>query len=75
MLLARLTTKIDRRKLKDGQLTSYRDLVNYLLRTYATEEVIAEADVAINQFHQGDRVSPPEYAQKLWSKELKCATI
>lgn len=36
---------------------------------------IAEAEVAINQFRLGDRVSPPEYSQELWSKNLKCGTV
>lgn len=74
-LSARTTTKVDKRKYKGGQLAPYPKVVNYLLKTYATDEVIAETDTGINQFRQGDLISPPEYAQEWWTKALKCGTV
>lgn len=43
-LIARLTAKVDRPKSKDGKFTSYIEVVNYLLRTYETDEVISGSD-------------------------------
>lgn len=58
-LSSMLTTKVDRRKPKDGQLNSYTEVINYFLKTYATEEVIVEAVAAIKQFLQSSLMSPP----------------
>lgn len=56
-------------------MTSYSDVENYLLRKYATDEVISEVDAAINKFRQGERMSPPKFSQELCSMALKCKTI
>lgn len=50
-------------------------MVIYLLKTYATEDLIAEADEATNQILQSDRKCPPKYSQELWSKALKSGTV
>lgn len=39
------------------------------------EKVNEDADAAVNQFFKSDGMSPPEYAQELWSKELNCGTV
>lgn len=74
-LSSRLKTKVDRRRSKDGKLTSYRDVVNYHLRKYVAEEVILAADEVINQFRRGERLSPAEYTQEIWSEEYKRRTV
>jgi len=62
-------------KTKASQLTSYPAVVQFLLRTYATDEVIAEADAEISRYRQPDRMSPQDYAHNLWTKALKCGTV
>lgn len=55
-------------------MTSYIEVVNYILRTYVTKEVIREVDAVINHLLRGYRVTPLEYGQELWSKAHKCGT-
>lgn len=40
-------------ELKKGPLTSYSVIVNYLLLTYASDDLIANADEALQRFEQG----------------------
>lgn len=74
-LSARVTKKKDRRSKGRGKFTSNALVVNYLQRTYATDEIIAEEVAEINQFSQPSRMSLPEYAKELWSTALKCCTV
>lgn len=44
------TTSIDKKlRGKDGQVTSYEMVVNNLLRTYATDEIVSYNDTNINR--------------------------
>lgn len=49
-LSARETTKKDLRSKDRRKLTSYAQVVKYLLRAYATDKITAEDDADINQF-------------------------
>jgi len=62
-------------KTPGSHLTNYPAVVQFLLKTYATDEVIAEADAEINRYRQPDRMSPPDYAHNLWTKALRCGTV
>lgn len=43
-ITVRMTTKEDRRNKQNVKLTSYPQVVNYLLLMYATDELISEVD-------------------------------
>lgn len=64
-LTAKPKSKNDKHATKDTLITFYPVAVNYLLRTHATDEIIAQALVEMNQFHQPDRMSAVNYAQAL----------
>ena len=53
---------------RDEVLSSYPEVVNYLLRTYATNEVYAE----VANFLQSSGMSETEYGDRLWRKALRC---
>ena len=59
----------------DEVLSSYPEVVNYLLRTYATNEVIAEAYAEVTNFLQSSRMSETEYGDRLWEKALRCGNV
>lgn len=63
------------RRHKEGTLTTYCEVVNYLLETYATDDVIAETDAEILRFTQPPTKSPTEYAEALWNKALRCDRV
>lgn len=50
---------------KEGNLTIYSELINYLLESYATDYVITEMDFKILQFTQLSGMTPTEYAEAL----------
>lgn len=64
-LSARVMTKKDLLNKCCDNPTSYAQMVNYILRTYVTGEIIAAAGSEINQFRQASWGSPPECAQEL----------
>lgn len=57
---------------KEGTLTGYREVINYLLVTYVTDDGIAEMDAEILQFAQPMQT---EYAEPLWRKKLHCNLV
>lgn len=61
-----------RRGQKEGALTTYCKLLNYLLETYATNDVIAESDAEIMHYTQPPNKTPAGYTCLLWSKALHC---
>ena len=80
MALAKVQTRIvgesgvaDARR--DEVLSSYPEVVNYLFRTYATNEVIAEAYAEVKNFIQSLRKSETEYGDRLWRKALCCGNV
>lgn len=66
-LTVKMTKNEDLRNKQRRKLTSH-EVVNYLLRTYATHELSAEDDAEIKQFRQHSRMSFSQYAQELQTK-------
>ena len=60
---------------RDEVLSSYPEVVNYLLRTYATNEVMAEAYADVTNFLQSSGMSETEYGDRLWRKALRCGNV
>lgn len=58
-----------------SKLTTYCEVVQYLLRTYSTDDIIAEVEASLMRFTQGDRMNETDYAQALWTKALRCGTV
>lgn len=54
-----------RKYCKEGTLTSYKEVICYLLETYDTDYVIANMDGQVLQFTQPSNVTPTEYAEAL----------
>lgn len=50
-------------------------VVDYLLRTYSTDDIISKTYTWINRSKPGDRLSPLDYVQDMWTKSLRCATV
>lgn len=63
------------RRQKEGNLTSYCEVVNNLLETYATDDVIVETEAEIMRYQQPWNKTPIEYAELLCSKALGCDRI
>lgn len=59
----------------EGRLTTYCQVVCYLLATYATDNVIAEAKANITSFYQSENKSATRYAQLLWEKTPRCGQV
>lgn len=53
----------------EGKLKSYSRAINYVFRTYATDDiiVIAKADMDTMNFKQPSGQSPVQYVQALWT--------
>lgn len=47
-------------------------MINYLLETYITDDVIAKLDAEIFRFPQLSNMTLTEYAEALWNKALRC---
>lgn len=71
----RLCAKEDQNSQKEGKLTIYCQVVNYLLATYAIEDMIAEAEAEIMSFKQPEYVSVVRYLEVLWEKALRCDLV
>ena len=56
-------------------LTSYREVVNFLLRTYATDEIIAESHQEVIAYQQSTNTTETDYGEKPWDKELRCGSV
>lgn len=59
----------------EGKLTSYCEIVSYLLETYATGDVTAEAETDITSFEQSENMTAIRYAEVLWEKALRCGRV
>ena len=49
-------------------LHSYEEVVNFLVTTYLTNEVISEEYNSVMQFRQSSGMTEQEFADKLWQK-------
>ena len=58
-----------------GRLTSYCEVVQYLLFTYATDDVIAEAHSDLQSFKQAPNVNPVAYSNQLLTKVARCGHV
>lgn len=56
-------------------ISSYCEVLNYLLATYATDKFIAEANMDIINFKQCADKNADEHAQALWTKGLRCRLV
>ena len=56
-------------------LETYAEVVNFLLRTYATDEVISEAVGDVTSFRQSSNMTEEVYSNQLWDKALGCGTV
>ena len=56
-------------------LETYAEVVNFLLRTYATDEVISEAVGDVTSFRQSSNMTEEAYSNQLWDKALRCGTV
>ena len=72
-LLNRNTMAIDveRREL----LQTYQQVINFLLRTFATDAVISEAFGDVTSFRQSSNMTEEVYSNHLWDKALRCGTV
>lgn len=69
-----LSVQLEPRSQK-GKLTSYCEVVNFLLTTYATDDIIAAANMDIMKFEQPAGQSAVGYAQALWTKGLRFGPV
>lgn len=53
---------------KERSLTAYCQAVNYLLETYATDDVIAEEEADLMKYNQLIHMSTVCYSETLWKK-------
>lgn len=60
---------------QEGKLTSYCDVVSYLLATYATVAIIAKAGMNIKNSRQIACQSAVEYVQVLWTRSLRFGSV
>lgn len=56
---------------KTTTLSTYPQVVNYLLGTYATDESISDTEHEITSFFQPPNKTPLQYAEKLVPKPLR----
>lgn len=57
---------------QDGKLTSFCKVKILLLATFATDDIVTEADVDIRNLKQPAAPSPIPFAPALWRKALCC---
>ena len=56
-------------------LETYAEVVNFLLRTYATDKVISEAVGDVTSFCQSSNMMEEVYSNQLWDRALRCGTV
>lgn len=54
----------------EGKLTTYCQVVNYMLETYTADNVIVEIEPDINRFKQAADMSAVRFSELLWEKVL-----
>lgn len=52
-------------------MSVYPEVVDYLLQTYAKDDVIVEADTASTRYNEPQAKSPAQYAEALETKSLR----
>lgn len=62
--------------LKDEKLLSYVEDLNYLLRTYATKDIIAHPIKKLDSYrHEPGETSAVLYAKRLYTMALRCGIV
>lgn len=56
----------------DERVSSYVEVVSFLLATYATDEVIARAVKYVESYKQAIGMASTEFAKTLYTKALRC---
>ena len=56
-------------------LTSYEEVVQFLLKTYATEDTMAEAITDVENFKQSSSMDVRAYSDELWTGALRCGSV
>lgn len=64
-----------KKQVKGGLLKTYCEVVNYLLKTYATNENISCAVRDIATYKKPDKMTPTEYGNALWMRTFVCGTV
>lgn len=59
----------------EGKLTSNPAVVNYLLKTYETDNIFTETGVSIRRYVQKSNQSETKYSNSLWLKVLRVGDI
>lgn len=58
-----------------GKLKGYCQVVNYLLETYATDDVVAEDEADITNYEHPKSMSAMQYLQAMWKEALRCGQV
>ena len=74
-LTMRIESNVKKSKPSKGQLRTYSEIVNYLLKTYASDDVIAEAEEGLRHFVQAPGMTELDFATKLTLKVLRCGHV
>lgn len=69
-----LQLKSNRRR-KEGTLTRFCEVVNYLLKSNATDDIIAKIDAEIFCYIKTLNMRPTEHAEALWNYALVCHLV
>ena len=56
-------------------LSTYCEVFNYLLRTFATNEVIATAYADLTSYVQATGMTETDYGDKIWDKTIRCGSV
>lgn len=56
-------------------LKKYSDVVNFMLITFLTDEVVADAYVDVTHYRQYSSMSDTEFAYKICDKEIRCVKV
>lgn len=56
-------------------LETYLRVFNFLLRTYATDDVVAEAHTYISTFPQNSNITEKSHSDHLWNRALPCGSV
>lgn len=59
---------------KEGRVTSFSEIIIYLLNRFATDDIITTVDSDIRSFQQGS-LTGTEYAQQLWMMTLSSGSV
>lgn len=57
---------------KEGMLRTYLKVMNFLLQTNASEDVVAKTAATLTRYTQLSTILPTQYAKTLVSKSLRC---